>query len=175
MAINTIQTSLFADEYGNPREGCEEAFQAKKKCDARKRGPYNKTPKIEPISPYLELLQIRTRLGSFMPENTPSLLEQFEDAIFKCADNKINVYYEIYGGQSYEYKGETFQEEPEKIMLVDLVGTENLYITDRVNLHKEFLEILKESVELKQAISIMLPKIQALQPTKIKLDRRLIC
>lgn len=167
--------SLFTDEGGNPRKGFEEVFLIKQEHDARKRGPYNKTPKIEAISPYLELQQIRSRLGAFMPENTPQLLEQTKDAVFCCADNKINVYYEIYDGQSYEYEGETYSDEPEKIMLVDLAGTENFYITDRIALHKELLENLEDGVELNKAVRMIQPKIQALQPDKKELDRRLVC
>ncbi len=166
--------SLFTDERGQPIAGCEEAARIKQEHDARKRGTYNKTPKVEPISPYLELQQIQLRLGAFMPKNTPLLLEQSEDAVFCCADNKINVYYEVYDGQSYEYEGETYTDEPEKMMLVDLASTENFYITDRIALHKELLEILEQGVELNKAVSIMQPKIAALQQPKIELDRRLI-
>lgn len=166
--------SLFTDETGQPRKGFEkqaEIYTAKMEA---KRGPYNKAPKEEVLNPYLELQRIQMRLAAFLPEETPALLEQTEDTVFFCVSDKINVYYEVYNGESYEYEGEIFTDEPEKMMLTELTGTETLYITDHLSLHKELLQLLCDGVELNKAVNSLQPRIKALQEPKKELDRRLI-
>lgn len=166
--------SLFTDENGQPREGFEkqaEIYTAKMKA---KRGPYNKAPKEEVLNPYLELQRIQMQLAAFLPTDTPSILEQTEDTVFFCAGDKIKVYYEVYNGEPYEYEGETFTDEPEKIMLTELTGTETLHITDRLSLHNALLQFLCVGVELNKAVNDLQPKIEGLQEPKKELDRRLI-
>ncbi len=175
LKIPRVVISLFTDENGNPRQGFETQAETYKLKELAKRGSYNKTPKIEPINPYLELQQIQMKLGAFLPTDTPQLLEQCEDMVFCCVDNLINVYFEIYDGGVYNYQGELYADEPEKIMLVELIGTEEMSITNRLSLHKELLELLCNDVQLNKAVKLMQTKIQAIpKKEKVEIDRRLI-
>lgn len=164
MAAQQINKNLFTGV-----EGFEEFDQAIKDIESKKRGPY-KTKQFKPIvlSVYQQMDALYSKLANYLP--LP--LFSNEEAVFLFGG--IKAWYTVYTQQEYEYENQIFTGEIFKIKHAEIIGTENLSIEKRIELHQEFLELLHNGVQLEEAMKIMQPKIKLAQPINKELDRRLV-
>lgn len=164
MTAQQINKNLFTDV-----EGFEEYDKIVKEKESKKRGPYKfKAFKPTVLSVYQQMDNLYVQLANYLPQ--PLFCD--EEAVFTYDD--VKVWYMVYTDEDYEHENEIFTGEPFKIYCAEIIGTENLPIEKRIEVHQELLNILSDGVQLKEAVSIIQPKIKALQPVKQELDRRMI-
>lgn len=142
--------NLFSDV-----EGFEEANVLVQKLNARKRGCYNTKPKVLEYNPYKHIQQLYSQLANFLPR--PLFTNQ--EAVFDY--DGIKAWYMIYvpeQNSDTSYNGEQFT-----VTEAEIVGTENFTVNDRIKLHEKLINLLKERVELNNAIKLIQPDIKELQ------------
>ncbi len=144
--------NLFSDV-----EGFEEADELVQLLNARKRGYYNTKPKVVEYNPYTHMQKLYTQLASFLP--IPLFLK--EEAVFDY--NGVKGWYLPYEPEEYEYENEIFKGEQFNVIEAEITGTENFNITDRIQLHEKLINLLKQRVELKNAIKLVQQDVRELQ------------
>lgn len=138
-------------------EGFEEADELVQSLNARKRGCYHTKPKVIEYNPYIHMQKLYSQLASFLP--IPLFLN--EEAVFDY--NGVKGWYLLYDPEQYEYKNEIFEGEQFNVIEAEITGTENLNITDRIQLHEKLINLLQQRVELNNAIKLVQQDVKELQ------------
>lgn len=136
-----------------------------KEANKNKRGHYQKHLKPIIYNPYTEIKDLYRQLANFLP--LP--LFQNETKVFHFSG--VTAWYMTYEDEEYEYdnaifedeKNGTFQGDNFKVVEAEIDGTENFNIDDRIALHKELIEYLRQGVSLENAIIMLQPSMQKVQ------------
>ena len=125
----------------------------------RKRGHYKtKELKIDTIiNPYTEMKNLYQQLAGFMP--IPLFSNKTE--VFSCLN--VRIWHYVYNRNKYTYQGEICEGEDFKVVEAEIIGTENLYIDDRIRLHKELINMLSNGIKLEKALNNIQPEIKKLK------------
>ena len=119
------------------------------------RGHYKKKEKeIKSLNPYLELAQIRSELAGFLPIPISGDIQDCYTYGF------INLWYEIYKQESYEYENEMFNGEDFRIIEAELIGTERLKVEQRLYFHKKLFELVKQGKNIQTAAEMLQDEIK---------------
>lgn len=123
-----------------------------KKPRYRFRGPYKKHPK--PLSPYKLLAQIHEKLASFYP-------------IWIKKDKDCVV--EFWGLRLWQrvYPHERIKDKLRVVPEAEIIGSENLYIEDRLKLHSLLLSLLESGYGLYEAMLQIRVEFKKIQKPKI--------
>lgn len=126
----------------------------------RKRGHYKtKEPIIHIVNdPYTEMKNLYEKLSNFVPDKD---VFSKENIIKDWAG--VRFWYNVYNEDKYSYQGNEYEGEKFKVMEAEIIGTEDLYIDDRINLHKELISLLTKNVQIENALDIIRPKIRKLK------------
>lgn len=124
-------------------------------CSNRKlRGHYKeKEKKPEKLNPYAQLAQLYSQVASYLP--IPILTTSQE--IFDY--DLLTLWYCHYSYDKYSYQGEEFYGEDFKVIQAELKGTEDLYINERIFLHKKLLELVHKGKGIYEAAKLLQPLI----------------
>lgn len=144
--------NLFSD-----LDGFEEANNLVQQLNARKRGFYNTKPKSVNYNPYTHIKNLYSELANFLPRP----LFMSEEAVFEY--NGIRAWYTVYASEHYLYNDKTYIGESFNITEAEISGTENFTVEDRIKLHQKLIDLLKERVELNNAIKLIQQDIKELQ------------
>lgn len=144
--------NLFSD-----LEGFEEANNLVQQLNARKRGSYNTKPKLIEYNPYTHIKNLYSELANFLPRP----LFTNEEAVFEYEG--VKAWYMIYTPEHYGYSDKTYVGEQFNITEAEISGTENFTVEDRIKLHQKLIDLLKERVELNNAIKLIQQDIKGLQ------------
>ena len=113
----------------------------------KKRGNYKKHPKIiEPESPWVTMQKLYEKLAGF-----------FEIPLFATSDEvitqgDIRLWSSVYTDETFSYKDEICKGECFKVFEAELIGSENLYLEDRITVHKELLAQLEADATIEEAV-----------------------
>lgn len=133
MCENFAQTNIF-----NIREYQTEEQQAR---EDRKRGFYKKKqPQKIILNPYTEMKNLYELLANYLP--LPLFLR--EERVFTY--KKLRVWHMIY-----------FDEEKQvefPVSEAEIIGTENMDIKDRIQLHKGLIDLLRGGLTLDEALEV---------------------
>lgn len=130
------------------QEGFEEQDKIVQLLNLRKRGSYNTKPKIYEIDPYTKISNIYSRLANYLPY---PLGKNEEMVITK---NGLRGWYNIFDAEG---------ELPQRLFQAEIIGTENFYITDRIQVHSKLLEYLNNRVQLEDAVKLIQQEVRELQ------------
>lgn len=132
------------------------------------RGKYKeKEKKVEPLNPYVELSQILSQLANYFPIPIMSNATQEDLTI---AYNLFNFHYNHHSCQEYEYYGDKFIGDDFNIIEAELIGTEDLFIQERLFIHKKLLELIHKGVNIHEAANRLQPFIQAFNDGSLILE-----
>lgn len=150
-------------------EGFEQYENEYQKTQSRKRGPY-KVKEFKPavISDYQKLDTLYSRIANYLP--SPFLSNS--ETVFTY--NGLKAWYCIYTDDNYSFESQEFKGENFKSFQAEIIGTENLELNKRIELHSKLLELLHDGTDLEKAIEILQPEIKILQKPKKELDRRML-
>ncbi len=125
----------------------------------RKRGHYRKKePKINTIiNPYTEMKNLYQQLANFMP--IPLFSNKTE--AFSCSN--VRIWHYVYNRNKYIYQSKIYEGEDFKVVEAEIIGTETLYIDDRIRLHKKLINMLSNGIKLDKALDIIQPEIRRLK------------
>ena len=113
----------------------------------KKRGHYKKHAKpVEPESPWVTMQNLYKKLAGF-----------FEIPVFTTSDEvitqgDIRIWCSVYTDETFSYQGEIFKGECFKVFEAELIGSENLYLEDRIAVHKELLAQLEANATIEEAV-----------------------
>lgn len=138
-------------------EGFEEAAELVEKLNARKRGCYNTKHKVVEYSPYTHIQKLYTQLGDLIGIR----LFSKDDAVFRYRG--IKIWSLVYNPENYEYKDKEYIGEQFQVNQAEIRGTENFIVSDRIKLHEKLIELLKQRVELKNAVKLVQQDVRKLQ------------
>ena len=111
----------------------------------KKRGNYKKHPKPEEeISPWTLMKDLYVKLAGYF--SLPVFCQ--EDIVFTQGIFRISCY--VYTDETYEYQGETFKGENFKVFEAEIIGTENMYLEDRLKIHQAVLSYLDAGVTIEE-------------------------
>lgn len=144
--------NLFSDV-----EGFEEADELVQKLNARKRGFYQTKAKLFELSSYHRMKQLYSKLANFLPRPLFTNEEAISDY------DGIRVWHSVYLPEEYEYEGKIYVGEQFTFAEAEIIGTENFNITDRIMLHEKLIKLLRERVELKNAVKLVQQDVKELQ------------
>lgn len=122
----------------------------------RKRGSYSPKKKISnlTIDKYTEMKNLYEKLAGFMP--IPLFSKKTE--VFCCS--KVRIWHYVYNRGKYTYQDIEYEGDDFKVVEAEIIGTENLYIDYRIEIHKELIHLLSDGVELEKALENIKPMIQ---------------
>lgn len=140
-------------------------------ANKNKRGHYQKHHKPIIYNPYTEIKDLYRQLANFLP--LPLFSSEKEVFCFPG----VTAWYITYTDEEYEYidakcegeKNGTFEGENFKVVEAEITGTENFYVEDRIELHRELISYLEQGITLENAIVMLQPsadKIKAKYKTK---------
>lgn len=113
----------------------------------KKRGHYKKLPKpIEPVSPWVTMQTLYQRLANYFEQ---PLFSEKETTITQW---DIRIWYMVYTDETFTYKEGICRGECFKVFEAELIGTENLYLEERIAIHAELLNQLEAGVTIKEAV-----------------------
>lgn len=138
-------------------KGFEDADELVQNLNARKRGCYNTKPKVVEYNPYTHMQKLYNQLASFLP--IPLFLK--EEAVFDY--NGVKGWYMVYSPEIYEYDNKSYAGEQFNVIEAEITGTENFNITDRIQLHEKLINLLRQDVELNNAIKLVQQDVKELQ------------
>lgn len=153
-----------------------------KDANKNKRGHYQKHLKPIIYNPYTEIKDLYRKLANFLP--LP--LFQTETEVFHYTINEnqqnskntvangikgVTAWYTTYTDEEYEYidakfedeKNGTYQGDNFKVIEAEIDGTENFYVEDRIELHKELISYLSQGITLENAITMLQPSAKRIE------------
>lgn len=118
------------------------------------RGHYKeKEKKPEKLNPYAQLAQLYSQVANYLPiPIMTSNQEVFDYGL-------LTLWYSHYTFDKYSYQGEEFNGEDFKVIQAELKGTEDLFINERIFLHKKLLEIIHSGIHINEAAKLLQPLI----------------
>lgn len=130
-----------------------------------KRGPYQKHNKPIIYNPYTEIKDLYRKLADFLPMP----LFSSEKEVFHFPG--VTAWYMQYYIEEYEYIDAKFKDEENgtflgedfKVVEVEITGTENFDLYDRIELHKELIAYLAQGISLENAIAMLQPSFNRIQ------------
>lgn len=136
-----------------------------KDANKNKRGHYQKHFKPIIYNPYTEIKDLYRKLANFLP--LP--LFQTETEVFHYSG--VTAWYTTYTDEEYEYidakfedeKNGTYQGDNFKVVEAEIDGTENFYVEDRIELHKELISYLSQGITLENAIIMLQPSAKRIE------------
>lgn len=151
--------------------GFEQLEQIVQEHEARKRGTYNKKFATNEHIQFTLILAQLINPYTYLHMIYSHIAQKYFSRPFMSKDetvfnfNGIRIYYMVYESGEYEYfrkkyEGEEFQE-----FQAEIIGTENLLVNDRIDVHNKLLEYLDHGIELKKAVELVQSEI-----TRIKAD-----
>lgn len=149
----TDQMSLFENE-----KGFEEAQKLVDKINVRKRGSYDIKPKIFEYNPYAHIRELYTQLTNLIGIQG----EMFTTSRLETIDG-LNRWYSFYELEQYEYQEKMFQGEEFRYIEAEINGTEFFDIYDRIRLHQELINLLRQKMPLPEAMQIIQHKVKEVQ------------
>lgn len=125
------------------------------------RGKYKpKEKKVEPVNPYTELSILYQKLANFFP--IPILNNEVKN------DNLTNY---TYFNSWYSYYAEDEEATEYKVIEAELIGTEDLFIQERLFLHKKLLDLVNnKGYSIYKAAEILQPYIKGLNDGSLILE-----
>ena len=154
MVAQMNELNLFSN---NPE--FEEYDKMIKDANKNKRGHYQKHIKPIIYNPYTEIKDLYRQLANFLP--LP--LFQNETEVFHFSG--VTAWYMSYTNEKYDYDNAMFEDEKNgtfegdnfKVIEAEIDGTENYYVEDRIELHKELIGYLSQGVYLENALVMLQP------------------
>ena len=128
----------------------------------RKRGFYNKKPPVflQVVNdPYTHMANLYRKLGDFTPDKEACCKKN----IIRNWGTGIRFWHTAYNKGKYNYQGEEYEGEAFEVTEAEIIGTEDLYIDDRIRLHEELINLLRNDVDIEKAIDIIRPEIRRLK------------
>lgn len=130
-----------------------------KDANKNKRGHYQKHAKPIIYNPYTEIKDLYRKLANFLP--LPLFLNETEVFYF----SGVTAWYTTYTDEEYDYDNAMFEDEKNgtftgdcfKVVEAEINGTENFYVEDRIELHKELINYLSEGETLDNALRKLQP------------------
>lgn len=95
-----------------------------------------------------EMKKVYIELANFFPLPFGSTETVFD---FDC----VRVWKQEYTNDSYMYKGAIYKEVPDLFIEAEIKGTENLPIDERLKIHKEFLNYLKNGCTIDESLKAL--------------------
>lgn len=139
MQTNFVQNSIFEIRSFQTPEEIER--------EERKRGNYkSKVFKKFELNPYTEMKNLYSSLANYLP------MPLFSNNEGVFIYGKIRYWYMVYSDDDYSYIGDTFKGENFKVIEAEIIGTENMYIEDRVQLYKKLIKFLQQGLKLDEAV-----------------------
>lgn len=130
-------------------------FDISKYSSRKLRGHYKKKEiKEERLNPYLEISQIYSQIANYLP--IPIMTNGQERFNYE----HLTLWYSQYNIENYLYQGEEFIGEDFKIIGAELKGTENMFINERLYLHRKLLELIKNGLSVYEAAERIQPLIK---------------
>lgn len=129
---------------------------------ARKRGFYNKKPHtiLQVVNdPYIHMANLYRKLGDFTPDKKACCKEN----IIRNWGTGVRFWHTVYNKDKYKYQGKEYEGEAFEVTEAEIIGTENLYIDDRIRLHEQVINLLREKVNIEKALDIIRPEIKRLK------------
>lgn len=129
---------------------------------ARKRGFYNKKPHtiLQVVNdPYTHMKNLYEILGGYVPDKKAICKEN----IIRNWGTGVRFWHTVYNKGEYKYQGEEFEGEEFEVTEAEIIGTEDLYIDDRIRLHEQVINLLREKVNIEKALDIIRPEIKRLK------------
>ena len=136
-----------------------------KDANKNKRGHYQKHIKPITYNPYTEIKDLYRKLANFL--SLP--LFQTETEVFHYTG--VTAWYTTYTDEEYDYdnamfegeKNGTFTGDNFKVIEAEIDGTENFYVEDRIELHKELISYLSQDITLENAIIMLQPSAKRIE------------
>lgn len=141
------------------QEGFEEANELVQNLNARKRGPYKTKPKIKVTNynPYTHIQQLYTQLGDLIGIR----LFSKDDAVFRYKG--IKIWSMVYTPEEYDYDNKSYVGEQFQVNQAEIRGTENFTVNDRISLHQKLINLLKNRIDLRDAVKLIEQDVKELQ------------
>ena len=140
----------------------EEYDKMIKDANKNKRGHYQKHIKPIIYNPYTEIKDLYRQLANFLP------LPLFHNETEVFHFSGVTAWYMVYTTDEYEFDNAMFEDEKNgiyngeyfKVEEAEIDGTENYYVEDRIELHKELISYLKKGICLENAITMLQPSLK---------------
>ena len=130
------------------------------------RGHYKeKEKKPEKLNPYAQLAQLYSEVANDLPIPIMS-----NDDNEKYDYDLLTLWYSHYTFEQYTYQGEEFYGEDFRVIQAELKGTEDLFINERIFLHKKLLELIKKGTSIYEAAKLLQPLIFKFKSGEIILE-----
>lgn len=140
-------------------------FDISKYSSRKLRGHYKKKEiKEERLNPYLEIAQIYSQLANYLP------IPIFTNGQEVFNYEYMRLWYSQYNYESYIYQGEEYEGEEFKIIGAELKGTETMFITERLLLHRKLLQLVLAGVNIQEAAAKLQPIIKRINEENIILE-----
>ena len=140
-------------------------FDLSKYTSRKLRGHYKKKEiKEERLNPYLEIAQIYSQLSNYLP------IPIFTNGQEVFEYEYMRLWYSQYNFENYLYQGEEYEGEEFKIIGAELKGTETMYITERLAVHKRLLQLVKSGMNIQEAAKLLQPIIKKITEDNIILE-----
>lgn len=137
-------------------------FDISKYSSRKLRGHYKKKEiKEERLNPYLEIAQIYSQLANYLP------IPIFTNGQEVFNYEYMRLWYSQYNYESYIYQGEKYEGEEFKIIGAELKGTETMFITERLALHKKLLQLVKDGMNIQEAAHRLQPIINKIMTEEL--------
>lgn len=140
-------------------------FDLSKYSSRKVRGHYKKKePKAERLNPYAEIAQIYSQIANYLP--IPIMTNGQERFDYEY----LTLWYCQYNYENYLYQGEEFEGEDFKVIGAELKGTETMFITERLAIHKCLLQLVKQGMNIQEAAAKLQPIIKRIKEENIILE-----
>lgn len=128
-------------------------FDIQEYTSKKLRGCYKKHPKPAPVlDPWEEMKNLYQKLAGYVER--PLFVS--EDIVF--TRGIIRAWLSTYTDEAFTYEGEICPGECFQVFEAELIGTENLYLEDRISIHKEFLSYLESNATMEEAEKLIKSK-----------------
>lgn len=141
-------------------------FDLSKYGGKKLRGHYQKQEKKpEKLNPYAELSQLYSRVANYLPIPIMSTGGQ---EVFDY--DLLTLWYSHYQAEKYHYQGESYDGEDFKIIQAELKGTEDLYVDEKIFIHKSLLNLIQKGTSINEAAKLLQPLIFKFKSGEIILE-----